>query len=431
MRDLTPSDFPFVASLADSANPNDRRVWLRVACDHFVAAPASDAEAADRFAAAVSRQLDKADPSTLLEAAQKLAPCPRTPVSLLAKLATASVEASDFVLERGASFGSANLIDAIESGRRQAMAVARRPDLDARVLGALIARDEIDVLVELADNPRVRLEGARLANLLQRARTLADHGDLRLAETLLKRRPLPPESAALFLVADPFQRVEILLAVQRAQLGRPPGRPTPIASEILDELEQASIARRPEQFVSVLAKSLECEAALAERIVDDPSGEPLAVAMASLGAPSDVLVRVLIARDLQGGETYPRIRSIVRLNNALTRNAAATVMAALIDGRPTRRPAPSGVSTAPIRDPAPRGAARSANSAAAQSCGLKRPPSVQPRMFRAVGAKNPRAIKIAPIAPSPMLNQSRTPISVIIAADASTIAICVSPLPSS
>ncbi len=72
--------------------------------------------------------------------------------------------------------------------------------------------------------------------------------------------------------------------------------------------------------------------ALAERIVDDPSGEPLAVAMASLGAPGDVLVRVLIAKDLQAGETYLRIRAIARLNNALTRNAAATVMAALLNG---------------------------------------------------------------------------------------------------
>jgi uncharacterized protein (DUF2336 family) len=359
--DLTLSDFPFIASLADSANPNDRRIWLRVACDHFVAVRAHDADAVERFAAAVSRQLDKAHASTILEVAQKLALCPRTPVSLLAKLRAVSAEASDYVLEHGASFVTADLIGAIETGRRQAVAVARRPDLDATVIGALVACQDIDVLAELAANPRARLEGAALAGLLRKARAVAEQGDRRLAELLLKRRPLPPESAALFLIADPRQRVEILLAVQRDQLGRPPRQSAPIASEIVDELEQASAARRPKQFVDVLAKALECESALAERIVDDPSGEPLAIAMVALGAPSDVLVRVLIAKDLQRGETYSRIRAIARLNSALTRNAATTVMAAVLNERHTRKQAPSTVTVAPMRDPAPRGAARSAS----------------------------------------------------------------------
>src|SRR5208283_450193 len=98
VHDLTLSDFPFVASLADSADPNDRRIWLRVACDHFVAVDPADSEAIERFAEAVVRQIEKADPPTVLEAARKLAPCPRTPARLLAKLQAASPEASDFVL---------------------------------------------------------------------------------------------------------------------------------------------------------------------------------------------------------------------------------------------------------------------------------------------------------------------------------------------
>ncbi len=364
MHDLTLSDFPFVASLADSANPNDRRIWLRVACDHFVAAETADAgDAVERFAEAVSRQLDKADPSTILDSGAEARPCSRTPASLLAKFGSVSPKASDFVLEHAVSLATADLIRASRerwsaSERGRAASGSRCGGHQARSS----QRGETDVLVELALNPRVRLEGATLADLLQRARTLAeDRGDRRLAEALLKRRPLPPESAALFLLAEPFQRVEILLAVQRSQLGRPPGRALPIASEIVDELEQASAARRPRQFVDVLAKALECEPALAERIVDDPSGEPLAIAMAALGAPSDVLVRILTTKDLQGGETYLRIRAIARLNNALTRNAAATVMAALLNGSHTHRRAPSTVAAAPLRDPVSRPATRSAS----------------------------------------------------------------------
>ena len=361
---MTPSDFPFVASLADSENPNDRRIWLRVACDHFVAGAPGEPCASARFADAVSRQLDRADLTTVLETAQKLAPCPRTPARLLAKIAAISPRASDYVLEHGAALTSADLVRAIESGVRQAIAVAKRPNLDAKLIGALLAGDQIEVLTALAANPRASLEGAVLASLLQRARALAeDGGDRRLAESLLQRRPLPPESALLFLLADPLQRVEILLAAQRAELGRPPGRPAPVGRAVMDELEQAAVARRPAQFVNVLAQALECETALAQRIVDDPSGEPLAVAMAALGAPGDVLVRVLIANDLQAGEAYRRIRALARLNNALKRNAAITVMAALRGQPYARRQAAAPTDgTAPMRAPALRAAARPASA---------------------------------------------------------------------
>ncbi len=116
---------------------------------------------------------------------------------------------------------------AIESGRRQARAVARRPDLDAKVTGALVARDEIEVLAELAGNPRVRLEGAALLRIscngpVRWPRITATGGSPRRCWTGARCRPKAPHCSSL---ADPFQRVEILLAVQRSQLGRPPGRP--------------------------------------------------------------------------------------------------------------------------------------------------------------------------------------------------------------
>jgi len=242
------------------------------------------------------------------------------------------------VLEHGAAYRAADLARAIDAGAEQAVAVARRVDLDSRLVAALAAREEVEVLVALADNPRARLEGAVLTGLLQRARGLAeDTGDRRLADSLLRRRPLRPESAALFLLADPLQRVEILLAAQRAQLGRPRGAPPAADSRVIDDLELAAVARQPKRFVAALASALDCDASLAQRIADDPSGEPLAIALAALGAPGDVLVRVLIASDLAAGETYDRVRSVARLNSALSRNAAIAVMAALRGPQPGRR----------------------------------------------------------------------------------------------
>jgi len=49
------------------------------------------------------------------------------------------------------------------------------------------------------------------------------------------------------------------------------------------------------------------------------------------------VVRVLISNDLEAGESYQRIRALARLNNALDRNAATMVVAAMRDGAITPR----------------------------------------------------------------------------------------------
>ncbi len=330
VRDLTLADFPFLASLAASENAKDRRIWLRVAIDHFVAAERNDPDASEHFADVVALQLDAADAATRLDIARKLAPCARTPARLLAKFASADSEACEHMLEHGVAYADRDLAEAVAPGGRRAIAVAKRKNLDPQIACALAARGDIDVLIALANNESARLEGKTLLDLLHRARKLAEQaGDRRLADALLQRRPVPPESAALFLCATPYQRVDILLAAQRLQLGRPPSPPVPTRSGSIDQLELAAIARQPQRFVAILAEALDCEPELAQRIVDDTSGEPLAVALAALGAENEVLVRALISNDLLAGASYQRVRALARLNNALNRDAAITVIAAL------------------------------------------------------------------------------------------------------
>ena len=120
-------------------------------------------------------------------------------------------------------------------------------------------------------------------------------------------------------------------------------------SSTLDELEQAAVARRPERFVVLLEEALGCSRQLAGAIVEDSTGEPLAVALAALGAANEVLVRILISNDLQTGASYQRIRALARLNNALNRNAATMVIAALRDEAGLRlgHKAPAGDSPVP------------------------------------------------------------------------------------
>ena len=338
------SDFPFLASLASSHSPKDRRIWLRVATDYFVAAESVDPGTIGDLINAIVAQLNAADPSTRLEVARKIAPCARSPARLLTVLSSVNSEACDYLLEHAVAFTKTEIEQAVAHGGRRAIAVAKRRDLDARMAGALAAQDDILVLIALAGNGSARLEGAARVDLVRRARRLAeDEGDRRLADAVLQRGQAWPESASLFLCARPSQRIEILLAAQRSRLGRSSASSVPANSVSLEELEVATVARQPERFLALFAKALDCEPELARKIVDDPTGEPLAVALAALGAANEVLVRILISNDLLAGAAYQRIGALTRLNNALDRDAARLVVAALRD-QPGASRAPRSVS---------------------------------------------------------------------------------------
>ncbi len=383
MHDLTLTSFPFLTSLAASESPRDRRIWLRVASDHFAATQANDPEAIGRFADAMASRLDVADAVTRLEIARKLAPCLRTPARLLTLFDSVDSEAGDYALQHAVAYESGALAQAIARGGRRAIAVAKRENLAPALVGVLAGREDIDVLIALAANRSAPLEGATLARLIWQARRRTEEaGERRLADALLERRPVRPENAALFLVATPNQRVEILLAVQRAQLGRPPSSPIAPQPTRLEELELAAVARQPERFLAVLADALDCDPGLAQRIVEDPSGEPLAVALAALGAANDVLVRVLISNDLSAGDSYQRIRALARLNNALNRNAAMLVVAAL-RGEPLSRRRPQ-TSTEGLTAAAASRAPSSRLSGAAPSA--PRQPATPPPMRTRVDA---------------------------------------------
>ena len=194
---------------------------------------------------------------------------------------------------------------------------------------ALSLCQSYDVQLNLARNTQAALEGGPLVRLLRAARARwTQDDDGQLAEALLRRRPLRPEHAVLFLYANPGQRLEILLAAQRAELGR--RFEIPRSADAVGRLEAAAIIGDGAKLVTELAAALECSLELAKQIVHDASGEPLAIALAALGTPNDVLIRVLVSTDLGSGD-YPRIRTLARLSSALSVNAAASVLAGIVD----------------------------------------------------------------------------------------------------
>ncbi len=210
-------------------------------------------------------------------------------------------------------------------------------------IDAIVALGRLDRLIALAADRKARLRAEHFELLVACALTLAQHGDRRLVEALLSRDPIRFEAAPLFLEASSEQRAAILVAAQRAVLGRmQPGAGASLCEETASQLEFAAIAGDANEFALALAEALGADPALAERISADPAGEPLAVALIALGAPRDVAVRIMTARDMQDGEGYRRIQTMARLGERVSPAAAQRIVAALL-GRPQ----------APLEMPAP------------------------------------------------------------------------------
>jgi hypothetical protein len=126
-----------------------------------------------------------------------------------------------------------------------------------------------------------------------------------------------------------------MLAAQRAELGRHAGASPKLAEDLAGRLEFAAIAGAAGEFAEALADALGASSGLAERIAADPGGEPLAVALASLGAPYDLCVRIMAARDLsEEGDGFARIHTLALLGDRLSAPAARRIVAAMI-GRAT------------------------------------------------------------------------------------------------
>ncbi|THD44279.1 MAG: DUF2336 domain-containing protein [Bradyrhizobium sp.] len=327
---LSPAELPFLSALADSVQPGDRELWLRVAADYLAVDSGPSAHRDATIKAAIDA-LRASDEATRAAFARRLAPHAAAS-DALAALAALGGEAALIVLGEGATLSRERVSAAAKGEPSAAQAAAQRADLDARLITALIERDEIDVTLTLARNAEAPIDAAQFTALARRAEERRiEKGDKRLIEALLARQPARIEQAALFFEADAAQRAHIVAAAQRAILGRRyPAALSPDAANVTARLERCALEGDWRRFDLALAAEFGCEDSAAARISADPGGEPLAVALAALGAPADASVRILAARDLQEGRDYRRIAALARLKDALNPAAARLVMAAMI-----------------------------------------------------------------------------------------------------
>ena len=351
------SPLPFLETLAKSRHRADRALWLRIVLDGLRQPETARASFGPDLARDFAHAMTDLDPASQMAVVHRLCALREVPRALWDAILDLGGEPRRLAISRAGVLRRDMLISALDEPALSP-AVASRPDLDGEMVDRILQKSHYPTLVALAGNALAKLESAQVVKLAEIAR---DEGaGSMLAAALLERSPVGASSAPLFLQATSPQRVQILLALQRLELGRPAiAAAGPAPGDRLAQLEQLALDGSRSAFARALGELLMCDEVLADRIASDPYGEPLAAVLAAHGAPADVSVRILTARDLSdGADKYRRLGSLVRLRDALSPAVARKVVAAMVghELRPIQRPAAS----APTRSRAPETGARPA-----------------------------------------------------------------------
>lgn len=329
-----PDPFEQLVAFGHRPDAKIRPVLLRVLVDLFVSKTHHSAAELQQFEEMMAHLLDEADEETRLSVAGALSKHPLTPPSLLERFVAQRNEVAAKVLAEASMDRRALNAAAVFGTAVMAQAVARRRDIDATVIRNLAERPETDVLCALVENRAAPIDRALLRYLARRSQVHPE-----LAARLLERGDTG-ETVSLFMAAGRTQRADLIAAARRQDLGAT-GAPLPFTASprTMAAIERAALTIGLDGLDAALATALGCTSREITRIIDDPHGEPLALALAALGVPAEVAARIFILGQTGIGHSYAKVRRLVEIVQTVSPRAAGRLIATML-GRseePVRR----------------------------------------------------------------------------------------------
>ncbi len=135
------------------------------------------------------------------------------------------------------------------------------------------------------------------------------------------------ELSELFFTADAEERRLILLNLPYAPITPAEPLEPAVAQSSIQRLEAAALNHRIEAFARELEQALRVSRALAQRIVTDPSGEPIVVAAAALQMSAAVLQRILLCINPVISQSVQRVYDLALLHEDLKAASALRMVA--------------------------------------------------------------------------------------------------------
>jgi uncharacterized protein (DUF2336 family) len=336
---VTPPELQGLVAIAREEGLDMKPILLRVLTDLYVSAEMHSADEIAQFQEIGGTLAGQVDTETACVVACKLSAYAGTPPGVAEALVARGDDAARILLADAPWLPRAMVLaEAATGGRLLAAAVAARADLDGSLMRLLLARQEAVIDVTLAANTAVDLPQDVKLELLARSRE-----EEAISDALLSRTDLAAgERAVLFLQADRTMRLRIIEDAERVALANRRGRPAPAAPPELGlALENAAIAGDQRAFAALLALALSTSPDKARRILEDRSGETLAVALVAIGLSDEVITRIFMFRDPLIGHSTQKLFALVDLSRRVSFGAAGLIMSAILGQEPraaTHRP---------------------------------------------------------------------------------------------
>jgi hypothetical protein len=129
-----------------------------------------------------------------------------------------------------------------------------------------------------------------------------------------------------FFVATAGERRKLLEQIAKSCEGRSPGTTQDMARADYERLDAAALQGRIGEFIREFERLLDLPRSLCERIVNDPSGEPIVVAAIAVHIPIAVVQRILLLVNPAVGHSVERVFDLTNLAYELDRGAAVRLM---------------------------------------------------------------------------------------------------------
>ena len=328
MRDAISKDLNDLANRASTAEGQIAPATLLSMADCFLLKSehlSADVALFEEFA---RHTLHECDDTQLCILAEKLCPHAQTPRWIIEYLKTSGGTASAALIRHRAELSHDECLAFAQTGSvAEAAAVAGRGDLTSEIVSSLMDRAQRMVFLALAWNNKAPVDRRHFLTLVRAARM-----DRELAHALLSRPHEGEDVGPLFLSASPQERTRIILAVRRASLGKPHVNVlAPRQDAFIKKLETLAIAKDWHGFAVELAGWLGCTLSDAVAIVEDPFGEPLAVALAACGAKADSAGLVFLSRPDDISQSVELVHGLTQLTASLSQKEADRLMTFMLD----------------------------------------------------------------------------------------------------
>jgi uncharacterized protein DUF2336 len=151
---------------------------------------------------------------------------------------------------------------------------------------------------------------------------------LRMASSLAMRPNDAAEITDMFFAATASERVQILQNIVQTPLKASARIPAARAARAIEILEMAAFAEDIENFAREVGEALILPSRIAEQVVNDTGGEPLACAARALNMPSPAFQRVLMFLNPALGSSVQYVFRLSRMYDRLSERTALIMLAA-------------------------------------------------------------------------------------------------------